>query len=482
MSAGSLRTYFLVLMVVFTQGCIKGLEVAPSVAIGTGVPDGQAALEPWINFVGTQYNLKSYSTAVRDIGVAYQYGYDPSNPDQAAAYTDFAANVVTAVQSNVNTATAMTAQVGGLGSGRSLPKLTAYLDSVAADGGASARAEFKKRAKAIAEISGSADKFYWQIGNEINSDMFSENVHLWLNDGLQPSMHDTRTIPLIVEYFVAPAVAGIEGASQEVFGKTDGIRMMLGSLAVSATPGAQIFLNELLDYTVVGTYAPTLAGKKVYDLIDTISIHYMMAGSGLTWKTNMDALLANRIGQGRIKRIISTEEVGAQTAVARRGMTAVLKVLSRYLFWWQTNNLTSDVSRFFIYGHGEGTPAIDTEIPTLYEFTGSVPLTLIKEASTFSASSNVEKYEFRATKNKRILVAFPGDGLSATLSNIQVSEPGHTQLSATAILYGPDVNSGAGKQVLSPSITNQGSGLFSIDVGSLSLASNDLILILIESF
>lgn len=438
----------------------------------------------WNSYLGSQYNLKSWSTAARDVSSAHQYGYDAAAIDQTASYNDFVTNVVAMVQSNVLTSSAFTAQVGGIGSGRNLAAMTAYMDSIELDGGLAARDAYKKRAKAIAEIPGTQDKFYWQVGNEINTDQMSENLHLWNNDSVAPSMHDVSTIPFLVEYFIAPAALGIQEASFEVYGDSNIIRIMLGSIAVASSPNAQAFLNAILDYTVVGTYAPALAGKKVYEIVDTVSIHYAMAGAGTTWKTNLDDFLTRRMGVGRIKRIMSTEEVGINAANGNLGMQSALRSISRYMHWWGINNISPDTSRVFFYGHGAGTVKIDDEMPILNSFIGANPLIEVSGdgISQVVASTNIEKYEFDAgtinnPTKKRVFIAYTNDFLSGTITDISFYEPTWTSITVVAFKYG---GTPAGKIILNPTITSN-SGTHTIDFGTpLAIDAQDAILLMID--
>lgn len=437
----------------------------------------------WNSYLGSQYSLKSWGTAARDISSAHQYGYDAAAIDQEADYADFINNVVAGVQNDVATASAFTAQVGGLGSGRNLGAMTAYMDSVEVDNGLAAREAFKRRAKAIAEIPGAKDKFYWQLGNEINTEKMSENLHLWKNDMMTPYMHDQSTIPWLVEYFMAPAAVGIQEASQEVFGNSDSIRIMMGSIAVASTPSAQAFLNAILDYTIVGTYAPTLAGKKMYEVIDTVSIHYAMAGAGTTWKDNLEDFRIRRMGVGKIKRIMSTEEVGINAASGNLGMQSALRSISRYMHWWGLNNISPDSSRVFFYGHGSGTVKIDDEMPLLNTFIGANPLIEVSGASLslVTAAANIEKYEFNVgisnyNTKKRVFIAFSNDYLDGTISNITFNEPSWNNLTVTAFKYG---GTPAGKAILTPTLTSL-SGQHTIDFGTLTIANQDTILLMID--
>jgi hypothetical protein len=363
----------------------------------------------------------------------------------------------------------MTAQVGGLGSGRNLEAMEAYLDQVVSDAGLQARAGFQRMAREIALIPGASRKFYWQIGNEINTDTFSSNLHQWAGDGLPGAMHDQTTIPILVEYFIAPAVAGIHQACEEVHGDDTSIRIMLGSIAVAANGPAQDFLAAMLDYTVVGTYAPSEAGKQVRDLVDTLSIHYMMGAT--EWEEGLDAIRLGQFGRGRVSRVISTEEVGIRAADEGSGVQSALRTLGRYQYWWNLHGLSPDVSRVFFYGTSAGAPSIDTELPLLLAFTGAEALLNPSSPAIVMGSGSIECREFEVgTTGKRLLLIFASDRSDITIDAIDVPW-GHPVGIASA-----DVYETASKTGLLPS-TTVAAGRLEVQVGGLTVAGGGVLVL-----
>ena len=156
-----------------------------------------------------------------------------------------------------------------------------------------------------------------------------------------------------------------------------------------------------------------------------------------------------------------------------------MRILSRYLSWWQGNNLSPDTARVFYFGAGAGLGSIDTEFPLLHSFTGNNPLPLVTDSiSTLVGGANVERYDFRVgSDKKRIFVGFSADNASATINNLTFTETTWNSVTVTASHY----NGTTGKTTLSPRVSNLGSGKYKIDFGVLTLSAKDALLLMIES-
>lgn len=272
-------------------------------------------------------------------------------------------------------------QIGGMGSakknhdnpGQVNPQFADYMDSFIADNGISWTQQVTTRATEVAAVTPSSEKLTWQIGNEINAQSYSENIHYYFQDGKASHMSDTSTIPVYVEYFLAPSIQGIHNA-EAATGKD--IRIALGSIASAAAIHSQAFMNELLNYEITGTYAPELAGTKVFELIDTLTVHYFIGqGSTTTPEAWRDYLTTTRdtwIGKGNIKGIWSTEEIGVRAADSGFGAAMSFRIISRYLDWVNQNNYSDDESKWFFYGTGKGaeTTRIENGMQDLYDLVG----------------------------------------------------------------------------------------------------------------
>ncbi len=254
-------------------------------------------------------------------------------------------------------------QIGGMGSAKlnaTNPLLVnesfaSYMDTIKADAGDAWREAVTTRAREIAGLGAPLENLYWQIGNEINSESYSRNIHLYFDDGVSPSPADTSTIPTYVEYFLAPTIQALNDGvadGQELF------QIALGSIATYANPFSETFLDTLLEYEIQGDFAPALAGKRVHELIDIITIHYLMNAASpedpFLWRDVLDRAHEKWVGVSNIEGIWSTEEVGIQAASDGRGAAGSLRVMSRYLNWVSSSPRGENQARWFNYGASAG--------------------------------------------------------------------------------------------------------------------------------
>lgn len=319
-----------------------------------------------------------------------------------------------------------------------------FLDGMATAAG---RGAYKKsigdRVDQIAALSNSKgwqEKIYFQFGNEIsnvNSTGFYGALCLWVtrNNPTPVANCDltTQFIPTYVEYYLAPGIAHLEEKSQALFGKPDALRAMLGSIVNLSNREA--FLDSLLNYKIVGTYASGYAGRYVYDVVDTVSIHYTVTTP--TWRTTLDNFrnkyLPGGLPKTRVRALWTTEEGGVGTAEQGYGMASAMRGISRYLSWWQANHLGPDDVHVFYWGTDINQPSggtcpgctsVDQDMPIFYNFVGDNALTeLTQDKSTFGVSGSFEAYEFAVgSQDKRVLIGFgPGNDGTATLSSLTLN-------------------------------------------------------------
>lgn len=439
-------------------------------------PDG-APPAAWTSYLGTHYGARAWAQGVRDPGGAGRAGYNPTQ-DPAAALSAFGDLLSTQIAPLLPSRHLVLA-AGGLGAGRDQAGVDTFMDQVAADAGAAFREALRQRARAVAGLSSAAEQVHWQFGNEINSQRFSETLHGWARDGAPPRANDTTTIPWIVEYYLVPGVAGVEQASREAFGDEGRINIMLGSIASAGNPNAQAFLAALLDYRIEGKFDPRYQGLRVYELVHDVSIHYTLATPGDTWRTFLDGLHQQRVGQGRVRAVWSTEEVGTQAATAGRGMAAAVKTLGRYLHWWQVNGLSPAQGHVYFWGTDQGPrgTSVDELFPALHAFLGDVPLVPPPSGpAALVGSSNLESYEWESgAERKRVLFLFASDGLAATAASAVGRAAGWRRLSATLRRY-----TTGGEQVSAVPARLEPDGSYHLDLGALSLGEREAAVVLIE--
>jgi hypothetical protein len=267
------------------------------------------------------------------------------------------------------------------------------------------------------------DRVQFQFGNEItnnDSNGYYGSTCLWATrqDPVPTPNCDlaTQFTPVYVEYFLAPGIAALEERSQALFGRGDALQGMLGSLVNLAN--REEFLSTLLNYRVVGTYAPAYAGKQVSELVDSVSIHYTAVTPD--WKTSLDTFAATWWPGGvpatRVRALWATEEGGARSAEQGYGMATAMRVLARYLSWWQANGLTPDKAHVFFWGSDikgsqescAGCTSLDEDMQLLHTFTGDRGLAEITgNKSLFGVTGSFESYEFAVEgQDKRVLIGF----------------------------------------------------------------------------
>ena len=137
-----------------------------------------------------------------------------------------------------------------------------------------------KQCNKLAQLPNSENRLYYQLGNEISSAALSSSLRY--AQGMSYSSgsdYDHFIIPSFVELYMAPTIEAIDSSSVFNFGAKGKIKICLGSITNAGNQKAKPFLDSLLNYTIKGTYAPSLAGKRVYELIHIITIHYMMGNS-----------------------------------------------------------------------------------------------------------------------------------------------------------------------------------------------------------
>ena len=380
---------------------------------------------PWTAYFGTHYDAADWGSSLRDPGGPGRFGYWLPSARNSARMTIADSGSLEELRRHIARGQVVL-NVGGLGSGRDTALVTGFLDEVRRDGAATWKRELGDRARRVASLPGASERIYWQFGNELNGPRFLDNLAQW--GGIsRTSAEETmrQIIPLYIEYYLAPGVEAIRSASQSVHGDPGRIHVMLGSLANARNPRSLRWFDQLLDYTVKGDYAKSLAGRKVYEIVDTLSIHYLVSAPDDGWVDIMDSLSKKWVGRGSVRGIWSTEELGVRRAQAGYGASTALRVSSRYLDWWLRHGWPAEQGHCFFWGAEmgrTGTRASDA-LNTLYEFTGKTALTRLPGGET----GDLESYLFGvAGDRKRVLVAFPQErwisgGLTFNWANMPAS-------------------------------------------------------------
>lgn len=254
--------------------------------------------------------------------------------------------------------------------------------------------------EALSPLDPTGTHLIYQLGNEITKPAFSDTLRNWAaRRGIElPGTnggYDQELIPYYVEYYLAPTVEAAQLASLNYYGDKEALTLALGSIGSGGTTAARDFLDILLDYEVGGTYAPSLAGKRVYELVDLITVHY--PGSAY----NLDMIWDKWQGVGSLRGLWTTETVGINAAEAGEGAGKTVGELASHLGWQYRRGYGPDVARVSIYGwdvgNGKaGTPAAET-MTTFFDFLGNSPLEVESDyAVVTGASSDLAVTQFNS--------------------------------------------------------------------------------------
>ncbi len=377
---------------------------------------------PWTAYFGTHYDAADWASSLRDPGGPGRFGYWLPSARNSSRMTSADSGSLDELRPLLKRGEVVL-NAGGLGSGRDPAMVTGFLDEVRRDGAATWKRELGERVRRVAALPGASDRIFWQFGNELNGPRFLDNLAQWggiSRAGAEETMR--QIIPLYVEYYLAPGVEAIRSASQSIHGDPNRIHAMLGSLANARHPRSQRWFDQLLDYTVKGDYAKSLAGRKVYEIVDTLSIHYLLTAPDDGWSEIMDTLNQKWVGRGSVRRIWSTEELGAKRGQAGQGASTALRVTSRYLDWWIRHGWPAEQGHCFLWGAEmgkTGTRGSDA-MSAMYDFTGPTALSRLPGGDI----GDLEGYLFGvAGDRKRVLIAYPkeqwvGGGLTFNWANM----------------------------------------------------------------
>jgi hypothetical protein len=350
--------------------------------------------------------------------------------------------------------------IGGLASARDTAAAAHFLNGVEADGGAAWREEVRVRAEAILPVLDGALGINLQVGNEINSHFWGTSVRAWKGDNRPAAANSREVIPVYVEYFLAPAVEVIRDFDWGSDASPAKVNIVLGSLANSANPRSRAWLGDLLDYRIRGTFAASLAGVSVADVVDFASVHYLVTADDANWMHQLDSLQERWVDTGRIRGVWGTEELGRRRAEAGLGAVAALKVTSRYLHWWSLRGLTSEKSRFFLWGssRGDRDKRGDSAMQILHGAIGDSQLEDISSSLNVAPGSRFEAYAFAILggPSTRAIFVFPKPlDSEVALRSISIRGDGSDSTgSATLHLF-----SAAGHQEYALSVVSSGGEL-----------------------
>lgn len=232
----------------------------------------------------------------------------------------------------------------------------------------------------------------FHLGNEVNA------FHL-------PWKNHPHVVDAVVEYNLAPAIEAIRRVGTDVYGDAGALPIMLGSVT-SPWPLGHGFLNAMVNRTIEGDMAPSLAGRKVHELGDFASIHYSMKGP--FWSHYLDAVNDRLVRTGKVEGFWNTEEVGGNADLHRGPYMMALPF--RYLDWWSRRDWAPGRGGVIYWGDTRSrdgyTVAMDVQ-ELLGGFLGRHELVNLTDDTHVTGDEDVEHYAF-ATREDQGIAAVVG--------------------------------------------------------------------------
>jgi hypothetical protein len=390
------------------------------------------------DYLGSLYNTFDWAGAIRDpmrdeLEIQNANTYVAMNDSDKTALNELAAEHE------------IIAQIGGMGSAKIAPDATEasaqfsdYMSAIIADNGSLWRSVVESRATEVTESLPENATFYWQIGNEVNATSYTRNAVLYFDNETHGLSNEAFGMHVYVEYFLAPTIQSFM-AAETATGKD--IRIALGSVSAFSAPASQEFLTDLLDYEIEGTYAPELSGRKVHELIDLITIHYLAHAFDEDnmnhWRDTLEGLHDTWV-QDNIRGIWTTEEVGINLAEGGLGAGAAITVAGRYLEWISDEQLPPEQSRWFYFGTNAGPSGqrISDATSQLYALTAD---TTISHMATQYHDNGLEVRSFAlgdVSEREGIILLISGLASSGVaLDSLQLSGETLNHLSTGQVLF-----------------------------------------------
>lgn len=319
---------------------------------------------------------------------------------------------------------------------RDAASMSEFMNLIQDGGVASWQEAVRSEVEQMSLLDPGAQRVIYQLGNEITQSTISVNLREWAaSRGIAipgaAGSNDVDLIPYYAEYFLAPTVDKVMAASTQYFGDPLAATIALGSIGNAATADARAWLDLLLNYQIQGTYAPAQKGKYVFELVDLITVQYVASNS------NLDDIWDKWKGQGRIRGLWTSEEIGSKAVDSGFGSGRALLTTGEQLSWMYKRALTPAQSRVAYYDWNLDGPVLGTSpnasLIEMYNFFSNDPLEVFAGGITVIGTAVDSLYNYRFNSvldgNKRILVVtanFTDPGLNASVNTVQFGKEGWT--------------------------------------------------------
>ncbi|MFQ5810389.1 MAG: hypothetical protein ACE5JM_12275 [Armatimonadota bacterium] len=278
---------------------------------------------------------------------------------------------------------------------------------------------------------------HWQLGNEINGvghfNIRMVDEELTKGPTRWREFNQDEQIDAYVELHFAPTAEAILRAAHEVYGDESPVKIVLGSVANFRNPRSREWLGKLLETEIKGARAPTLKGKRVWEVADIMSFHYLVTAAPPEWPEALDELYQRWIAAGRMEGMWATEEHGANG----RGAVTTVRTGLRWLWWWGEQAWEKGRGRVFMWGDDRGKPGgrgrLGSEI--LYAFFGERPIRNAEGISVnVPAVDGLETYGFECGPKTALIALWLREGdASATIEKVEVGETDSLAPAGTAV-------------------------------------------------
>lgn len=291
--------------------------------------------------------------------------------------------------------------------------------------------------------------FYWQLGNEISSprhvagwramvegseaeptaiDRAASRTRRTREAGSQkepgksgrggaPSeavRNDPWLVPVYANLFLAPTIEALQEVRRETGAP---VPVVLGSIGNGANAENRAWYAQLLRQEYDGRFAPSLRGRRVMDTVDFLAFHYMIEGAN--WRESLEEF-RRWIGQGSIRGLLDTEEVGFQSTAAGTSGAVALRAFARYMHWWGQYGYTPAQVRVNFWnwdgskgGGPGGRPAAgEATLPrrsmgVLHEFLGDRPVRALAAPRAEPGTAETYAYEAAGVRRRALFVLGP---------------------------------------------------------------------------
>lgn len=384
---------------------LAALLATPALAIGAELN------APWTQYLGSHYQQAPWADSIRD----------PGGPGRAGAWPIGVRGNTVEIENerwddlletlhSLPSDHTVVLSVGGIGGGRNVDVVNEFLDQMSKNGGKSWRDALYKKAFEIYGDAQAPKGVTWQFGNEINGPRIRRHLQSWAAANASGPESAESNITLYAEYFLAPGVEVIRAAEEAQPSPARKVPILLGSAANARNSVSLSWLEDLLNYRIKGTYAESLKGKFVYEVVDGISIHYLLTSIDRYWFGALEDLFQDWVSSNKVDRIWATEEVGTKRASAGYGGATALYVTARCLNWAIKKSLSPDQWRCFIWGADEGPTGTtsDAALRKLDGFLGDTRLVEVNDQYHVEHSGDLDVFAFEtADRQRAVVIAAP---------------------------------------------------------------------------